>query len=104
MRKFSTIKKLLTLDEKKERLSFAKEWGETIPNEKQFLEQDIYDEAVLLKCIKCGFEETVEIDIIDELSEMYESEYPELECPHCNKRKAVMVPIDIYNEKVQNKK
>lgn len=104
MRKFSTIKQHLTVEEKQERLNYAKEWGAYIPNESQFLEQDIYDEYVLMKCNKCGYEETIELDIVDELTDMYDLEYPMLECPQCNKRKACMIPIDIYNEKFNNTK
>lgn len=80
MRKFSTIKKHLIVEEKQERLSYAKEWGAYIPNVSQFLEQDIYDEYVLMKCNKCSYEETIELDIVDELTDMDDLEYPMLEC------------------------
>lgn len=98
MKKYSTIKRLLTLEEKQERIDLAKEWGELDIDEEGFLRSDIYDEYVLMKCVSCDYEEKVEIDIIDELVAMYEMDYPELECPNCNKRKARMIPIDIYNE------
>lgn len=98
MKKYSTIKRLLTLEEKQERIDFAKEWGELDIDEESFLRSDIYDEYVLMKCVSCDYEEKVEIDIIDELVAMYKMDYPELECPNCNKRKARMIPIDIYNE------
>lgn len=103
MRKYQTIKKYLSLEEKKERLSFAKEWGEYVPNEEEFLKQEIYNEFVLMKCDICDYEETIELDFIEEIVEMHDMDYPELECPHCNKRKARMIPIDIYNE-AKNKK
>lgn len=103
MRKFSTIKRLLTLEEKQERIDFAKEWGELDINEEEFLKSNIYEEHVLMKCSGCDYEEKVEIDIIDELADMYGVDYPELECPNCNKRKARMIPIDIYNEEKKNK-
>ncbi|MCK9471554.1 MAG: hypothetical protein WC006_09525 [Bacilli bacterium] len=56
-----------------------------------------------MKCNGCDYEEKVEIDIIDELADMYGVDYPELECPNCNKRKVRMIPLDIYNEEKNNK-
>lgn len=104
MKKYRTIKKHLTLEEKKKRLALAEELGEIIYDEEEFLNQDIFTEYVLMKCDKCDYEETIELDFILEMESMHEGDYLQLECPQCNKQDASMIPINVYEEKFKNKK
>jgi len=99
---FKTLKLKISSEEKKARLEDYK-WA--MENNlyfgppvdiNVFLSRDIYDEYVLLKCLDCGFEEKTEFDIVEEMWDEYESDYPILHCPRCGKPKSV--PIDIYHK------
>lgn len=59
------------------------------------LDKDSYEETVIMKCLKCDFEEEAPYDIIEEC--WMDGPYPIGYCPHCDKPK--FVPLDIYNKK-----
>ena len=59
------------------------------------LDKDSYEETVIMKCLKCDFEEEAPYDIIEECWDS--GPYPISYYPHCNKPK--FVPVDIYNKK-----
>ena len=102
MKKYNTIKTPLTIEEKRERVQFYNkmvkdgyEFGPLI-NEEEFIKQDIFEEYVEMKCLKCGYSETVEYEFMQEIEEMHGLDYPEVYCGKCNK--GTMVPLDIYNQ------
>ena len=88
------IKKVpLSDEEKRERATFyAEETGENVDIE-AFVKRDIYDEFVDFKCLKSGYEEELEADILFELFFPEFEEYPILTCPKCGKDK--FIPADI---------
>lgn len=99
-RKFSTIKRELSLEEKQERLRFynlAKSPWEHPVDPIEFCSRTIYDETIHLKCTKCKYDEIADYDIIEEIT--FGMDYPMLSCPVCGHKKhgGILVPIDIYN-------
>jgi len=99
-KKFSIIKRKLTLEEKQERVQiynqFKMPWDPpTDPDE--FCARVIYDETIHLKCTKCKYSEIADYEIIEEIT--FGMDYPMLDCPKCShtKLKGTLVPIDIYN-------
>lgn len=73
---------------------------ELVPDEDKLffinkLEENSYREMIILKCLKCDYEEKVEYEFVEEC--WFEGPYPISYCPHCNKPK--FVPLDIYNKK-----
>lgn len=64
----------------------------------EFLAKEVFDETITLKCLKCGYEETTDWEIVDECwMRSFAPEYPTSHCLKCNKPS--FVPIDIYNKK-----
>lgn len=63
------------------------------------LDKESYEETIMLKCLKCNYQEEAPYDIVEEC--WMDGPYPISYCPHCDKPK--FVPIDIYNQK-KNKK
>ena len=62
-----------------------------------FVKNDVCDEIITLKCLKCDYEETVPWDIVDETWDRDDSLCPISYCGRCDKPH--FVPIDIYNQK-----
>lgn len=48
-----------------------------------------------MKCLNCDHEETLPFDILQELMEMYDTDYPEEECPKCDHG---MVPKKLHEQ------
>ena len=98
-KKFNIIRRKLTIKEKQERLKFynmAKmPWDDPV-DPIEFLNREIYDETIHLKCTKCNYDEIADYDIIQEIT--YGMEYPQLSCPECGHKRngGTLVPIDIY--------
>lgn len=61
-----------------------------------FMKRDIFDESVRFKCLSCGFEYDLEYDILLEIWDESESDYPILYCDNCSHEKSV--PIDVYHQ------
>lgn len=93
---FNTIKRYLSDDEKRKR---AEDYNEFATFDKvdvdEFVKKDIYDETIILKCLNCGFQEEVDYDIVSEMWNEFESDYPESYCPSCDEPD--VVPLDVYN-------
>lgn len=99
---FNTIKIKISDEEKKQRLDDYRYaikhgfyFGPPVDIE-DFMNRDIFDESVRFKCLKCGFEDVLEFDILEEMWDESISDYPILPCYHCSKEK--FVPIDIYHK------
>ncbi len=100
-RKFKTIKTPVSYKEKIERAKFYNEFnGEEKINVEELPQGEIFEESVLMKCSKCSYEETAELDIMLEIMEMHEMDYPILEGTKSShtKKRGTVIPIDIYNE------
>ena len=99
-RKFSIIKRELSMEEKQERLKmynlYKSPWDPSV-DPIEFLNRKIYDETIHLKCTKCKYSEIADYEIIEEIT--FGMDYPMLDCPQCShtKLKGTLVPIDIYN-------
>jgi|LGOV01.1.fsa_nt_gb hypothetical protein len=93
---FNTIKRYLSDKEKRQR---AEEFNEFSTFDKvdveEFVKKDIFDETIILKCLNCGFQEEVDYDIVSEMWNEFESDYPESYCMKCDKPD--VVPLDVYN-------
>jgi hypothetical protein len=93
---FNTIRHYLSDDEKRKR---AEDYNDFATFDKvdvdEFVKKDIYDETIILKCLNCGFQEEVDYDIVSEMWNEFESDYPESYCPSCDKPD--VVPLDVYN-------
>lgn len=61
-----------------------------------FMNRDIFDESVCLKCLSCGSESVIEYDILLEMWDESISDYPLLFCDQCGKEN--LVPIDVYHK------
>lgn len=94
---FSTIKKPVSDEEKRQRAKFYMEDTGIKVDVDAFVKQEIYDEYVEMKCLDCDYEETVDFDVLAESMEFDDSDYPSLYCPSCNE--GTMVPKDIYAKK-----
>lgn len=99
-RKFSIIKRELSMEEKQERLkmyNLYKSPYDPSVDPIEFLNRKIYDETVHLKCTKCKYSEIADYEIIEEIT--FGMDYPMLDCPKCShtKLRGTLVPIDIYN-------
>lgn len=99
-REFNIIRRKLSMEEKQERLKFynmAKMPWDPPVDPIEFLNREIYDETIHLKCTKCNFEDTPDYEMIQEITA--HMDYPMLDCPKCGhtKRNGMLVPIDIYN-------
>lgn len=66
----------------------------------EFVNKDIYDETIIMKCLKCNHEEELDYEIIEET--WFDGAYPIGYCPNCDKPK--FVPLDIWNMKNKHKK
>ena len=56
-----------------------------------------YDiDLVDMKCLECGHEEEVELDILLELSDEEDNPSPVLTCPNCDHD--LLVPKDVYDQ------
>lgn len=98
-RNLNTIKRSLTRDEKKKVINSYRKCRIPLPNDhtyQSFMNADIKDEFVIMKCLKCGFEEEIQYDFI----KSYLDHYPDLDYPEglCDKCGGTTVPLDIYNE------
>jgi DNA-directed RNA polymerase subunit RPC12/RpoP len=51
-----------------------------------------------MKCLKCGYEEELDLDEVLECQEMTENEDYAMFCPNCGKER--FVPKSIYKEKI----
>ncbi len=61
------------------------------------IQQDMYEETIDFKCLKCNYEENdIDYETITEIWDEDFSDYPILYCPNCNKDK--FVPIDVWNK------
>lgn len=97
-RKYSTIKRALTYEQKIDRAEIynLSTFTDTVDPE-EFAKRDIFEEQIHLKCIKCGYEEITDFDIIEEIC--FDMDYPRLECPECGfKSNGELIPVDIYNQ------
>lgn len=98
-RKFNIIRRKLTLEEKQDRLelyNLSKAPWDPPVDPIEFLNKDIYDETIHLKCTKCNYDEIADYEMIQEIT--FGMEYPQLACPNCGHKKngGILVPIDIY--------
>lgn len=98
-RNLNTIKRSLTRDEKKKVINSYRKCRIPLPDDhtyQSFMNADIKDEFVIMKCLKCGFEEEIQYDFI----KSYLDHYPDLDHPEglCDKCGGTTVPLDIYNE------
>lgn len=93
---FSTIKRPLSADEKRERALDFNSYGDGFVDVEAFVKKDIFKESIFLKCLKCDYQEEVDYDIVSECWDDSESPYPISYCPHCGRDK--FVPLDIYNQ------
>jgi len=98
---FKTIKIKISDEEKRQRLEdyrYALKngfyFGPPVDID-DFMNRDIFDESVHFKCLKCGFEHDIEYDILLEMWDAFESDYPTLYCDSCGKENSV--PIDVYH-------
>lgn len=100
--KFRTIKEPISYKEKIRRakdfnlFNDLKKGDPNYLDPKEFALKEIYDEYVEFKCLDCGYEETIEGDIVFELFDEEFEEYPVLICPKCND--GSFVPKDIYEQ------
>jgi len=63
-----------------------------------FVSRDIFEETITFKCLKCDYEETLDLEIVEESwDDIGFPDYPVAYCSNCNKDR--LVPIDIYNKK-----
>lgn len=62
-------------------------------NIEEFLNRDIHEEYVEMKCLNCDYEEMLDFDILQEMMEMYDTDYPKEHCPRCDHG---MVPKDLH--------
>jgi len=92
---FNTIKRYLSVEEKRERAQDYNEFEVDQVDIDEFVKKDIFDETVILKCLNCAFQEEVDYDFISEYWDESVSKYPESYCPKCNMPK--VVPLDVYN-------
>ena len=53
-------------------------------------------DLVEMKCLKCGYEEEIELDILLELFNPHKEENPIITCPHCEEES--FTPKDIYDQ------
>lgn len=94
---FKTNQRHLTEDEKRRRAIEYNAFEIEDPiNVEDFVKQEIYEETIVLKCLKCGFQEEIDFDYIAET--WFESDkdpYPISYCAKCNQPK--VVPLDVYN-------
>jgi len=70
-RKFSIIKRPISMEEKKERLkmyNMYKSPSDPSVDPIGFLNSNIYDETIHLKCTKCKYEEIADYEIIEEIT------------------------------------
>ena len=98
---FSTIKIKISDEEKKQRLEDYKYalknvfyFGPQV-DINDFMNRDIFDESVHLKCLSCGKKSVIEYDILEEMWDESVSDYPVLYCDYCGKENSV--PIDVYH-------
>ncbi len=80
--KYKVNKTALTYEEKKERVTFYN--ADTGSNEdvEAFCKREIYEETVDMICKKCKYVETIEHDILLEMT--WGMKIPQMECPECN--------------------
>lgn len=104
--KYSVIKAPISLEQKKLR------W-ETLDyplhmSKQEYLNSEVYDYEVLMKCLRCAREELLDYGFALEFAEMANEDYPTIVCGTCADRRknGEMVPIDIYNikKKIKTKK
>jgi hypothetical protein len=94
---FSTIKRPLSLEEKRQRAIEYNRYKapfEPVVNVEEFAKHEIFDEIIILKCLHCGFQEEVDYEFIEESWDPYDSDYPIAYCAKCNQPE--VVPLDIY--------
>ena len=105
--KFRTIKEPISYKEKIRRakdFNLFNDLKNDDPNyldHKEFALKEIYDEYIEFKCLDCGYEETIEGDIVFELFDEEFEEYPILICP--KRDDGSFVPKDIY-EQIKSRK
>ena len=99
-RRFSIIRELIPYEEKLKNVKYNKEGIEFEIGIEKYLNTDIYEEYVNLKCVDCGYEEMVDYEIATEIMYYAGDDYPIMECVKCNSKRKVgqMVPVEIYNE------
>jgi predicted nucleic-acid-binding Zn-ribbon protein len=95
--KFTIIKIPVSQEEKLQRAKDYVEDTGIFVNIQEFVDKEIYDEYVEMRCLQCAYTETVDFDMLSEIMDMEESAYPELHCPKCADE--TMIPIDIYDIK-----
>ncbi len=91
---FTTIKKPVSEIEKRQRAEFYTDDTGFPVDVEAFVKKEIFDEYVEMKCLDCDYEETVDFDMLEEMMEFDDSDYPSLYCPSCNE--GTMVPKDIH--------
>lgn len=102
MNKFNIIRQKVSEEEKQQRIKdyieemefFGFPVSET--ELKKLQQQDLYDEKIHLKCLRCGHEGIHDWEFIDEVWSR-KSPYPSIYCPKCGK--GGFIPIDVYNSK-----
>lgn len=100
--KFKIVRVPLTKEEKRQRAEEYNEFSFDHIDVEEFVNKDIYDEYIDMKCLNCGNEVRLEADILLECMEMNGDDYPVEYCSECDKPK--LVPIDIYNQIKSKKK
>ena len=96
---FSTIKRPLSLEEKRQRAIEYNRYKapfEPVVNVEDFAKREIFDETIILKCLHCGFQEEVDYEFIEESWDPHDSDYPIAYCAKCDQPE--VVPLDIYQK------
>lgn len=85
---------------REEKIERAREYndfcGETVIDPEEFAKQELFDSRVDMKCLACGFEDTIDFEELLEITEGDNEAYPRLHCPRCGRRK--LVPKSIHDE------
>lgn len=91
--KYRIIRIPLSKEEKLARVSrYISDTGSPVDID-AFVNKDVFDEYVEMKCLNCGHEETLDFDMLQEMMQLYDTDYPEDFCPKCDHG---MVPKDLY--------
>ena len=100
--KFKVYRKPISRKEKIERAHDYNEFNGFKENDlgyinpEEFAKQEIYDEFIDFKCSSCGYQETLEGDIVFELFDEEIEEYPLLTCPNCGDE--AFIPTSILED------
>lgn len=59
-------------------------------------DEETNEKYVKMKCLECGYEETIPLDILLEFFRPDVDEVPSMTCPHCDVD--AFVPEDVYDQ------